>query len=174
MIFWASTDSAPPSAVLVASAVATGAAGASASTGATGAGFGGSAGVRRREIGGRIAARFTVLSPSVRFGFGFFSSINETVSARGTAALAGSDSLAGASVADFAPPRGVLATIFGRGVCLSASGVGFVTLLAPAAGFVSLPLVSGAVERDGAAAFTGFRAGAVLRAVLFVVVFVAI
>src|SRR5947209_7369353 len=162
MIFWASTDSPSDSPALGVSAVAPVAAGTSGSTGATGAGLGGSAGARRREIGGRIAARFTVFSPSGRFGFGFFSSISETVSARGTEGLVASVSLAGVSTPDLDPPSGALATIFGRGVCFNASGVGFNGLAAPAAGLISLFLASAAVERDGVAAFTGLRAGAVL------------
>jgi hypothetical protein len=46
---------------------------------ATGPGTG--SGVARiREIGGRKEVRFGAASPSARFGRGFFSSINETVS----------------------------------------------------------------------------------------------
>jgi len=115
-------------------------------------------------------------SPSGRFGFGFFSSISETVSVRTGGGLGASVSFAGVSTRDFAAPRGVLATIFGNGVCLgpSGEGAGFEVLAAAGAGLASLLFVSAAVERDGAAAFVGLRAGAVLRAVLFVVVLVAI
>ncbi len=129
-------------------------------------------------MGGRNAARFTVPSPSARFGFGFFSSINETVSVRTGAGLGASVSFAGVSTRDFAGARGVLATIFGKGVCFGPSdeAAGFDAVVAADVGLVlaSLLLDSAAVERDGAAAFTGLRAGAVLRAVLFVVVLVAI
>src|SRR5205823_722945 len=75
-----------------------------ATAGASGAGVGvgeggGTTRVRKREIGGRMS-RFTMTSPSVRFGFGFFSSISETVStARGAvgAGLGASADLAGVS-----------------------------------------------------------------------------
>src|SRR6476620_11541098 len=66
-----------------ASSVAVEAAGAAAGSGGGAIGAGGGAigpGSRNREMGGRIAARLTAPSLSVRFGFGFFSSINETVS----------------------------------------------------------------------------------------------
>src|SRR5436190_12125733 len=89
MIFCSASGSAVGAAA-VGSAGATGASGLGAGGGATGAGNG--PGVLRREIGGRTAARFTAPSVSARFGFGFFSSMSETLSTfRGAAfGLAGS------------------------------------------------------------------------------------
>src|SRR5256885_15001571 len=75
MIFCSASGSAVGAAAL---GSAVGVSGLGAGGGATGAGNG--PGVLRREIGGRTAARFPAPSPSARFGFGFFSSISETVS----------------------------------------------------------------------------------------------
>jgi hypothetical protein len=69
--------------------------------------------VRSREIGGRTAARFTAPSPSGRFGFGFFSSMSETVSMlRGGAAFGGS--------ADFAAGSGCAGDFALAGACVTA------------------------------------------------------
>src|SRR5436190_15293827 len=91
MIFCSASGSAV-GAVAVGSAGATGASDLGAGGSATGAGNG--PGVLRREIGGRTAARLTAPSVSARFGFGFFSSMSETLSTfRGAAAVgfSGSD-----------------------------------------------------------------------------------
>src|SRR6476469_292177 len=75
MIFCSASGS-PDAVPAVSSAGVAGGSGVGA--GATGAGGGGT-GARSREIGGR-KARFTALSASLLFGFGFFSSISETLS----------------------------------------------------------------------------------------------
>lgn len=148
-----------------------------AGTSRAGAGVGGAAtgpGVRRREIGGRTAARFTAPSPSGRFGFGFFSSINDTLStfrapiAFGFVSSAG---LTGDSVGGFA--AGAMAFGF-AGVSATE---GFETFAGAGvfAAFGSLAS-SFAFGADGAAvALAGLRGLAALRATVdFVVVFVAI
>lgn len=185
------------------SVVADEASGAAAGSGvgATGAdagvtGAGASTGVRSREIGGRTAARLTAPSPSGRFGFGFFSSINETVSTfRGGAAGGGAAGLVcGAGLAGDSRRGlvviGMWALIGGAGADFSLpaagggvagfAGSGLVVFAGAAAGLedlVSLRFGSACAAFDDdallAAGFLGAGA-AVLRAAVFVVVFVAI
>ena len=119
---------------------------------------------RKREMGGRNE-RLVAVSASVRFGRGFFSSINDTVSMTGFGA--------GFTVS----------TAFGGGsACARALGSGAGATerdvfagLSTLALFVSLRFGSGAaLTGAGAAALTGLRAVAGLRAAVLVVVFVGI
>lgn len=121
-----------------------GAGGSGVTAGASGLGAGGGAvtgpGVRSLEIGGRTAARFIAPSPSGRFGFGFFSSISETLStARGVVAFGcGVSAGFAAAVGCGFAGAGVLAagggsTFFGAGVT-----AGLVTFAGVGAGAFAL------------------------------------
>src|SRR5438045_3301397 len=141
MIFCSASGSAV-GAVAVGSAGATGASDLGAGGSATGAGNG--PGVLRREIGGRTAARFTAPSVSALFGFGFFSSMSETLSMFRDAAFGlGGSAGFGVSACGFAGGAGVFGAGCGSdfglaGVCAT---VGLATTFAGAcafAAFVSL------------------------------------
>src|SRR4051812_17810872 len=110
-----------------AGAVEAGAA-AGSTVGATGAGGGAAIGPgsRKREMGGRIAARFTAPSPSVRFGFGFFSSIKETDSTGrgGTAGVAG---FGATGVFAAGSSRGLVVIGIGALIGGASAGLAFVT-----------------------------------------------
>jgi hypothetical protein len=142
-----------------------------------GSGFGGAAGsgVRIREIGGKNDRVFPV-SPSARLGRGFFSSINDTVSMGGFGGL-GVSTAFGDSAGAFVTGAGVFraGSVCERGF-VGGAAAGAVAL-ARASTFVllaaSLCFASGA-DRDEPAALAGLRAGAGLRAAVFVVVFVGI
>jgi hypothetical protein len=137
-----------------------GAAGAEA-TGRATATVGVSGLARMREMGGRNV-RLVVSAPSVRFGRGFFSSINDTVSITGFGAGLGvSNAFGGSSECARVLGAGVEAE---RGAFAGASSL---TL------FASLRFGSGAAL-TGAAALTGLRAVADLRAAVLIVVFVGI
>ena len=174
------------------SAVVTGA------SGATGAGGGatgraGATGSRKRDIGGR-KVRFAPPSVSTRFGFGFFSSINETVSDRGVAdtLFGASTGLAGVSTRRFEANStrgfsGGAGWDFGAGGAMASfafAGLEVASELENVGGGSACALALLAsfffnsgwdVLRDDAAALAGLRAVAVLRtAVVLLVVFVAI
>src|SRR5437764_13146851 len=179
MIFCASASGSAERAAAGASVAATaGVSGAGAGAGEEGA----AACVRRREIGGRMS-RFTVPSASVRFGFGFFSSIRETVSTE-RAVGAGFGDSAGFDGASTRGLTGASACVLGAGRAVSlglggaSAGSAFETFAGAGvfALFGSFRFGSAAAElRDGAAALTDLRAVAVLRAaVVLVVVLVAI
>ena len=126
-----------------------------AGSGATGFGVGGGgAGATMREIGGRID--FVVrTSPSARFGRGFFSSINETVSTCGLGGGGGGVAAAAAAAA-CAAARERAAGVVALGVGGRELPVFFTALLAGA-------------SADAADLTAGFRAaGADLRAAVFV------
>jgi hypothetical protein len=128
-----------------------------------------------REIGGRNDLVF-VESPSARFGRGFFSSINDTVSiiCFGDFGVSGGFGFAGDSAGVFAAG----ADGFRTG-SISGFGVGGAVVVAAFAGASTFVLFASfrfgsAAGRDETAALTGLRAGAVLRAAVLVVVFVGI
>ena len=131
---------------VVATAVSSGGAGGASDGGAGATGAGSGPGVLRREIGGRTAARLTAPSVSARFGFGFFSSISETVSTfRGAAAFGfgASTGFAGGAICGFAGGAGVFGGGCGSDLGLAGAWVtaGLETPFAGAcafAGFVSL------------------------------------
>ena len=189
MIFCASASVSPVSDEASGAAVGSDA----GATGAGGgvAGAGGSTGVRSREIGGRTAARLTPPSPSGRFGLGFFSSINETVSTvRVGAAGGGVEDFVSAAGFEAGSRRGFVvigmwALIGGAGadfsLAVTGGGVaGFVVFAGAAAGLAGLVSfrfgsACAAFDDDALLAAGFLGAGAeVLRAAVFVVVFVAI
>src|SRR6266513_5503749 len=138
MIFCSASGSAAGAAA-VGSAGATGASGLGAGGGATGAGNG--PGVLRREIGGRTAARFTAPSVSARFGFGFFSSMSETLSTfRGAAFGLGGSAGFGVSACGFAGGAGVLGAGCGSDFGLAGAGptAGLETTFAGGCAFAAL------------------------------------
>src|SRR5436190_7877633 len=147
--------------------------GSASTAGASGAGAGGGGAVgpgggwfRRREMGGRTAARFVAPSVSVRFGFGFFSSISETLSTlRGAVAFGFGSSTGFAGGLVGAATFGFAGVSAGAGLETFAGAWAFALLVSLAASF--------AFGDDEAAALTGLRAVVALRAAGFVV-FVAI
>ena len=162
----------PPSASAGAGAESGASASAAGVTGGAGAvgwaiGPAGASGVARiREMGGKIA-RLVASTPAGRFRRGFFSSINDTVSMAGFFAGLGASSAFGRG-ADGGRTLGSSAVEAGRGAFAGAS-----TLALLASGrFGSGAALAGAA--DLAAALTGLRAVAGLRAAVLVVVFVGI
>ena len=132
---------------------------------------------RMREIGGRKEVRFGWPSPSGRFGRGFFSSINDTVSMTGLG-LAVSAGLTLSAGFGAGSSRALLATAACDFRAASVSDLGLVggwaALVFAFAGASALTLFVSLRFDSAAAALTGLRAGAVLRAAVLVVVFVGI
>jgi hypothetical protein len=125
------------------------------------------------EIGGRNDRVFPA-SPSARFGRGFFSSINDTVSMTGFGGFAPSTGLAGASACAFATAACDFraASVWERDFDAGAAGTGAFAWTSSLAVLASLSFGSEA-ERDEPAALTGLRTVVVLRAAVLLVVFVA-
>src|SRR5436853_3603184 len=125
---------------VVATAVGSGGAGGASDGGAGATGAGNGPGVLRREIGGRTAARFTAPSVSALFGFGFFSSMSETLSMFRDAAFGlGGSAGFGVSACGFAGGAGVFGAGCGSdfglaGVCATA---GLATTFAGACAFAA-------------------------------------
>src|SRR3977135_1116760 len=174
MIFCASTSCSAAGSTTAGSAAAP-AASASGGAGGGAAGAGVASGVARmREMGGRNDDRLGAASPSARFGRGFFSSIHDTVSIAGFVGLGSSGFAASACVS-----RDLNATaacdLRAASVCdfdLVGAGTGALSGLAGASAFTGL--VSFRFDSGAAAALTGLRAVAVLRAAVLVVVLVGI
>ena len=112
-----------------------------------------------REIGGRndLVAR---VSPSVRLGRGFFSSINETVAACGFAG-AGAGVEAAAAAAACAAARE-------RAAGVSVAGIGAAAFAAPVAFVLFTPLAAGALAEAADLTAVFRAAGADFRAAVFV------
>jgi hypothetical protein len=125
-----------------------------------------------REMGGKNEERFGAASPSARLGRGFFSSINDTVSIAGFGALTVSAGLGVSADLNVTAACDFRAA----SVCdFDLVGAGTGALFAFAGASTFSVLVSLRFDSGAAAALTGLRAGAVLRAaVLVVVVFVGI
>ena len=203
MIFWG-VPSSPGAASPSTGASATGAGGGSGFAGATETGAGGgSCGPLILEIGGRMW-RLATPSASVRFGRGFFSSINETVSTAsfggdfgagagaGVAGLAAAGGSFGAVIGLSAETRcrtgGVAACPLGGGAAGVGAGIaaGVAAIAAGGAGvggagfagastFVFFTsFLDAVVVLDEAAALAGFFAVAGLRAGVLLVVLVGI
>jgi hypothetical protein len=128
-----------------------------------------------REMGGRNDDRLGAASPSARLGRGFFSSINETVSIAGLVAL-GSAGFA-VSVSVFVSRLNATAACDFRAasVCdFDLVGAGTGALFGLAGASTLALLVALCFDSGAAAALTGLRAVAVLRAAVLVVVLVGI
>jgi len=119
-------------------------------------------------------ARFTALSASLLFGFGFFSSISETVSIVRWAGLAGSEGFSTGFAVDVTGTFGGGGTAaFGFSGASTAAGL---ESFAGECGFALFVSLAGSLLGDEAGALAaGLRTVVLLRAVVvFVVVFVAI
>ena len=127
-----------------------------------------------REMGGRNDDRLGAASPSARFGRGFFSSINETVSIAGFAAL-GSAGFAASAVVSRDRCATAACDFRAASVCdLDLVGAGTGALFGFAGASTLALLVALCFDSGATAALTGLRAVAVLRAAVLVVVLVGI
>ena len=130
---------------------------------------------RMREMGGKNDDRLGAPSPSARLGRGFFSSINETVSIAGLAALTGSTGFAASASVSRDLNATAACDFRAASVCdFDLVGAGTGALFGFAGASTLALLVVLCFDSGAAAALTGLRAVAVLRAAVLVVVLVGI